>query len=570
LAKEKLPKVAAALKYLAPHGTGDAKSLATHVCGMVGDLYSGKMPDFNPTLLGGEIWNNLLMELEPETTAKKSPGKKLAYAGIIALLIGAGAYGAYRMMNDTPRNRFIDSAKAKGATADEAGRIYDGMYKAAMSDRQITIDRNGVLSDTAQSMLDLGIVSKHPTMDTLHGLGNMTVAYKQLGLPALGRDATWLLTNATQTSPHTFSKTNPDIFDPTPFVSKSMNADTGSNVTITPVPALQAWTTADQLKAITDNGLDILNHPKMFAGLNGKIIAELFCGSNNYKVMPDSQDYKDLTLLQWKLSLAPLTRNGDFPWDDSEKLKAMYNTPERVEELKADLFGRFYLPRGGYSLKDNKVVYGIRGAMIGLQQAYDGITTASYPNGTLRNGEDPRLSYYIWLGDRYEHGLKNTVGRFIDDPDVPLFGSITNTEWAKMVRDNNGHDGYLTKNWKYWDLVKFLSGYFRDYYGGGGGGDDETAGYLIPAALRMANFPLYHVNIEPTPGGAVNREWAVGLPPGIADSLKKTDALFGPGYTFGLYNSGKSALTSDGIKEVYVFDLCNETNWRDNIIYLMK
>jgi hypothetical protein len=70
LAKEKMPKLAAALKTLAPHGTLSAQRIADDVCGMVKDLYSGEMQDFNPTLLGGEIWSDFSRVLEPP---KKRP-----------------------------------------------------------------------------------------------------------------------------------------------------------------------------------------------------------------------------------------------------------------------------------------------------------------------------------------------------------------------------------------------------------------------------------------------------------------------------------------------------------------
>jgi len=37
----------------------------------------------------------------------------------------------------------------------------------------------------------------------------------------------------------------------------------------------------------------------------------------------------------------------------------------------------------------------------------------------------------------------------------------------------------------------------------------------------MTGFPVCHVNIEPTPKGTANREWSVGLPPYVADSVVK-------------------------------------------------
>jgi len=526
---------------------------------------------------------------KPEKGAWNWAKRNWKGVGIIGLLSTAGAYTAYRMMNDTPRNRFIDSAKAKGATADEAGRIYDGMYKAAMSDRQITIDRNGVLSDTAQSMLDLGIVSKHPTMDTLHGLGNLTVAYKQLGLPVLGRDATWLFTNATQTSPHTFSKTNPDIFDPTPIVLKGVNSTVDSSVIIKPVPAVQAWTTADHIKAITDGGFDIVNHPEMYAGLNAKVIANLWCGFQNpyglayaeqqkgSTLTPASQGFKDLIKLQWDLYSQFTSQRGnesavfnrDFPWYDSAQLKAMY--PD-ANQMKDALFWKFYIPSRTYSMKDDKMVNGVEGARTDLLQSYDlyRMSMGLWPDGI---GKDvPKDLYYAWPGDRGGWGLGNTVGQFLGlDPHTD-YQNLYFPDLIKMAKDNNGIDGYLTKNWQDWNLVRHLVGCAvgRGYLGwDNAGGDLETTHYITPSLLRMAGFPVCEIQIKPNPRGTEGGEWAVGLPPRIADSLTKNfpDAhiLFGPGYTFGLYSCG-AGLIKDGVKEILVPTILGTD---ENSIYLM-
>jgi hypothetical protein len=524
----------------------------------------------------------------PEAKPKPKPEKGLwnwakrnwKGLGIIGLLGTAGAYGAYKLVNDTPRNHFIDSAKAKGATADEAERIYDGMYKAAMSDRQITIDRNGVLSDTAQSMLDFGLVGKHPTIDTLHGLGNMTVAYKQLGLPALGRDATWLLTNATQKSG--------DIFDPTPIVLKGVNSSIDSSIIIKPVPAMQAWTTADHIKAITDGGFDIVNHPEMYAGLNAKVIANLWCAFQNpyglayaeqqkgNTLTPTSQGFKDLVKLQWDLysqfteqrANASTVFNHDFPWYNSEKLNAMYSDKN---QMKAALFEKFVIPASTYSITDHKIVSGIEGAKIDLQQTHDGYKAMMkiYPSGTIPVnvwGEiNPRFFYYSWLDDRGHSGLNSTVSQYVGGWDDSKIQRGNPNQYDPILKQN-GMDQYLTKNWKYWDLAKFIAGYVRgnpQTYGG----EVEQGEYAIPSLLRMAGFPVCHVNIDPTPLGAANREWTIGLPPHVADSLTKNfpDAkvLFGPGYTFGLYNSDENSLAKDGVNTAYVF-------LGDSSIYLKK
>ncbi|MCD6537904.1 hypothetical protein J7L18_04765 [Candidatus Bathyarchaeota archaeon] len=93
----------------------------------------------------------------------------------------------------------------------------------------------------------------------------------------------------------------------------------------------------------------------------------------------------------------------------------------------------------------------------------------------------------------------------------------------------------------------------------------------------MSGYPVSHINISPTPVGAANREWAVGLPPYIVRAIGKNFSnmriLFGPGYTFGLYSCGDGLIKergpaypkpiTNGIEEAYIM-------FGDKLIYLMK
>jgi len=554
LAKEKLPKAAAALKYLAPHGTGDAKSLATHVCGMVGDLYSGKMPDFNPTLLGGEIWNNLLMELGPETTAKKSLGKKLAYAGIIALLFGAGLYTAHRMINDTPRNRFMDSAKATGASADEAGRIYDGIYKAAMSDRQITIDRNHVVADTAQRLLDTNIVTKHPNLATLRTLGNFSVAEDQLGLKVDKATASYM-TNATEA--------NQDVVDFSQIKSDSIDSS-GSHVT--PVPARDTYLTAIHLKSILDSGFDIVKHPEMLTGINVKVIENAYnifsdpYGISHYEsVTPSSKGVLDIMQFQWDLysEFAPQKGGGNMtwnrltPWYNATALKALY--PDK-NAMRQALLGLFKMDSYTIDKETGNPVTGLAAAKTSMLQAYnefkyvadrhdkvviDESYAASLPNIALPGAlsldeykshikvlkgeptEDDllaRWSYWQWEGDRGYWGLPETVARY------------------------RAVENALEKSTEYWRLVREIVGYER-MRGSFKMSEPQVISYLTPAVLRMAGFPTGGISIDPSPAGNPGAEWAVSLPPhiikGAIESSHVTDVYLGPAYEFGFYSCAK-------------------------------
>jgi hypothetical protein len=127
--------------------------------------------------------------------------------------------------------------------------------------------------------------------------------------------------------------------------------------------------------------------------------------------------------------------------------------------------------------------------------------------------------------------------------------------WNK-IKDLNGVDQYITKNWKYWDLVKFAMGYERwNAANFPGMYERYTINYTIPQTLRAFGFPAYWVRIEPTPIGAENYEWVVSLPDYIANKLKSEfndEIIIGPANGFGLYLC-KDGLIKDGINEIFGF-----------------
>jgi hypothetical protein len=437
------------------------------------------------------------------------------------------------------------------------------------------IDKALVAKRAFEILNDLGIYNLNQSLSVCIP-GNYSEALNQL--PKHGNNDIMRLFNA--------SEKNQDIIDFSPIVFKSVNS---SDVYITPVPARETWTVVDVLKAIKDSGFDIENHPEMFLGLNGKIIANNWCifdspsGIANYEKYVNNrtltltdQDVKDLMLLQWNLysQFAPqlngssLLYNRDFPWYNGTALKALY--PDK-NELRAALFNLFPLATRTWSIKDGKMVFGVEGAKIDLSQSFDEYQIISDKHRSIVIDESEvykqnfpisydtykslikivsgnpsegdlmsHWDYWQWLGDRYYHGLSGTANRY------------------KTL------DQFLKENWGHWGFVRDIMAYIS--------GDPKTGGevegieYVIPGALRMAGFPVNHINIEPTPLGAANREWAVTLPPYIVESMSEhfpnAYILFGPGRTFGLHSCG-NGLIDDGIKEVYVM-------LGDSVIYLMK
>ncbi|MEM3605957.1 MAG: hypothetical protein QXQ04_09310 [Candidatus Bathyarchaeia archaeon] len=442
------------------------------------------------------------------------------------------------------------------------------VYNCFLLDPQITMDRKALALDALKFYLNLGLVNKKLHLPTIHGLNNLTIAEKQLGLPGFDRDTYWIFTNSTQRPEGKY------LLDFSPIVFKSVNS---SDVYLIPKPARETWITVELLKMIKESGFDIENHPEMFLGLNGKIITNAWCifdnpyGISYYEKMLNNrtisltdQDVLDLMMLQWNLysQFAPQLNgshflyNRDFPWYNSTELIALY--PD-INELRCALFKLFYLPSETFSIKDGVRKYGIEGATKSLTDALDEYKTIAglYPNGTVighydKQPHDVRFYYEDWLLDRSHNGLSNTVAQY------------------------RTFDQFLTEHWKYWDLVKFIVGYERQNRKTGG--EWEGIQFVIPGVLRMFGFPNSLVLINPEPLGSGGREWSVSLPLYIIKSMREqfpnTNILFGPGYTFGLYSCGDGLIKergidvyhqpiTDGIKEVYDFILYEP-------VYLMK
>jgi len=335
----------------------------------------------------------------------------------------------------------------------------------------------------------------------------------------------------------------------------------------------------------------------MLLGLNGKIIANAWSifdnpyGIKYYEKNLTASDKRilDLILLQWNLysQFAPQLGgedklyNRDFPWYNSTELTKLY--PDK-NELRIALFKLFYLPAATYSIKDNKIIAGIEGAKIDLLQAYDEykkIIDLYKKNSTLSNpffGEvDPRFYYYDWLGDRGAHGLNNTLKQFVGIKDPYFLGRLIRKypkNFWDHIKDYNGLDQFLTKHWKYWDLVKFIVGYER---WNPKVGEMEGIGYVIPAVLRMSGFPTWGMVPDPLPLGT-GGEWSVCLPfhivKGMKEEFPNANILIDTGYVFGLYSCGDSLIKERGI-DIYHNPIRNGIMrvyyvLGDKKVYLMK
>jgi hypothetical protein len=428
---------------------------------------------------------------------------------------------------------------------------------------------------------DLELSERRLRDESLLALKNYSISLVDLNLP-YEKGSLSMLIEA--------SEINPAIVDFSPIVFHSVD---GNNFVLTPNAGRETWMLAKHIKLIKDSGFDVLKHPEMFEGLNGKIIANAYSIFdakyginyveqilNNRTLKPTDKDVWDLIMLQWNLysNKAPQLGGGnklynrDFPWYDSDKLDVLYKDANTRRQA---LLFLFHIDNGTFDMEKGKRVVGIEGAKTALIQAekeYEAISKL-YPNGLIEVSEaigykSPRFEYYGWLDDRWHHGLSNTVDQFVggwDDSKVGHYVNI-NYDW---IETQSGIDQYITKNWKYWDLVKFAMGYERWGKGGSIRGmiEEDTVNFTIPQTLKAFGFPQLEVRINPEPVGAGGYEWAISLPDYIVNNLKNTFSeeklLIGPGNIFGLYLC-KDGLKKDGIKEIYIW-LRN-----DNNIYLMK
>ncbi len=433
------------------------------------------------------------------------------------------------------------------------------------------------ITDYATTLgLQLNFDEVNATNATAKAIGYYAIAVKDERLPE-ELDALKILTAGTQ-----IEKYGDKLVDFSPIIFYSVD---GNDYMLEIDKPRNTWMLAKQMYLINQTGFPIIKHPEVFEGLNGKIIANAYSlfdakygisymekEVNNRIITPTDKDVWDLIMLQWKLYSDKAFNksalyNRDFPWYNSTQLDNLYQ--DKNTRRQALLF-LFYLPNTTWDLENQTKVLGIEGAKVSLIQAdkeYQKISEL-YPDGKLKShvtGEDVNLRFYFydWLVDRGHHGLSNTCLQFEGVNATTLRDIVSShpIDFWKYLKDYDGLDQYLTKNWSYWDLVKAIASYERwnpNVH------EVEECNYVIPDILRLAGFPTSHINIEPTPKGAANREWAISLPDYILKNIQQNDILVGPGNTFGLY-ACKEGLEKDNIKEAYV--LLPST---DKVIYLMK
>jgi len=407
------------------------------------------------------------------------------------------------------------------------------MQNLKISDPIKTIDYSSDLG------LRLGFDKELAKNATIKAIAYYGIAVVDRKLPE-NFDEISLLTKATQIDGY-----GDKLVDFSPITFHSVD---GKHYVLTPDAGRETWMLAKHLKLIKDYGFDVLKHPEMFEGLNGKIIANAYSifdapyginyaeqVINNRTLKPTDKDVWDVIMLQWNLysNKAPQLGGGDklynrdFPWYDSDKLDLLYKDANNRRQA---LFFFFFLDNATFDMKQGKVIAGLEGARRALNQAeeHHEIISSLYPDGKVRDeiwGDVPVLWYYYdWIVDRGLHGLENTCLQYVGLKPSELWKIMTedpDNVWNR-IENLNGVDQFLTKEWTLWHLVKCVVGYEKwKYRNVPNMKEIHTINYTIPQTLRAFGFPNYFVHIEPTPYGVPSYEWVVSLPDHVAEELKR-------------------------------------------------
>ena len=455
--------------------------------------------------------------------------------------------------------------------ADNFSSLVRGLFEVIDSEK-LAKDKIDDTDYASQLGLKLGFDERRVSNATIFALGEYAIAVNDLKLP-LEFDALRLLTRCTQVE-----KYGSKLVDSSPIVFHSVD---GNDYVIEINTPRNVWMLAKHLYLIRENGFDIEKHPEMFEGINGKIIANawsLFDAKYGISfserekgriIKPSDKDVWDLIILQWDLysNFTPQLGGGDklynrdFPWYDSDLLDELY--PDVNTRRQALLF-LFYLPNATFDMEKQKVVCGLEGSKTALLQAfkeYEKIVSL-YPKGILYHeiwGDvDTRFYYYDWVVDRctplsHPPRLVETGKQFTGIYADRVWKIITQhpKDFWNYLKIYNGLDQFLTENWKYWDLVKFVAGYER---WNPKTPEIHTINYTIPQTLQMFGFPVSRINQDYSPPGAIGYEWAVSLPQYVVDGMVERfgdRVVIGAGNLFGLY-SCKEGLVKDGATQILV------------------
>ncbi|MEM2108147.1 MAG: hypothetical protein QXL10_02545 [Candidatus Bathyarchaeia archaeon] len=486
--------------------------------------------------------------------------------------------------------------------------VFAELQRNIAGDQQIKVDRNGLLADASQLFLDLGYAGKVKVLDpsignyteqhlsrpTVAVLGNYSVAVRQLGLPMHDRSAIFLIGNATQI--------NPLIADFEPLLIKDMDGNAYAIKSLN--VSRDVWMLAEHLKRTPE----VLGHPEMYEAFGVKVQQNAFdildmlrdsklvsIPTEIYKPT-DEVIWQSVIIPQWQYYWQSTPQAGNvsgrltvFPWYNPALMEKMIanETDRRIA-----LMYFWELPpmtRDLDTLIPRILYYGLGAMQYHIQQMprlYQEVIS-KYPNGTWKNPytkEDWEYMgyYYHWVDDRGQHGLKNMMKQLFGTDSIP-HPSLRNFDQYMINNYPDSINTYLSKNFTYWDLIKFIYGYSLQYYG------KDSACYhwlYLPTAMKAFGVPhhnevVWHEHYINAPGRyAAGPEDAIfGLPDSLLQPLKAglyNETLVLPGNGFSCIGSplygirkdmeyGRQDPVEPNSKYIEVF-----LPLRDNKIYFFK
>ena len=169
-----------------------------------------------------------------------------------------------------------------------------------------------------------------------------------------------------------------------------------------------------------------------------------------------------------------------------------------------------------------------------------------------------KVHYYGWVTDRGEHGLMNMQKRFLGfDPSEWLYpGPLSKIPDPQLddhiVNHYDSINSYFSKNFKYWDLIKFIYGYGADIFGWD---DMKKYNLFAPIAFKAFGIPyvVHSVYYEGYMNGGIGyfiayEDAIFGLPENLLKPLKEGkygEVLILPGNGFAIIGSSIEGVKKD-------------------------
>jgi len=452
-------------------------------------------------------------------------------------------------------------------------KTFSEILRNANNDANVKIDRDVFVGEVCKIAEELGIGDyvkvlnvennsfeiKEINSPTIQAIGNYTLAIKQLNLPIHEKENIWLLTNATMI--------NTDIFDFKPVIVKDMYGN--SYVILSKNVARDVWALVEHLKYDPE----IIKYPEIYLALSIKVQQNMYDLVDN-PVLHERDEYynpdnrtiwEKVIIPQWKYYRDSFPQFGNvskriivFPIYNSSLLRKWI---PNEDDLKNALmfFWNVYIDRGGIAdideWRNKKRVWhqGLDGIIYTIEQmprVYNDVINA------YNRDKSQKVHYYGWVTDRGEHGLMNMQIQFLGFDSSEWYGPLSKIPDEELddyiVNHYDSINSYFSKNFEYWDLIKFIYGYGVKNFGG-----DSMKIYNVfaPIAFKAFGIPhhihtVYYEHYIDAPARyvAIYEDAIFGLPEDLLKPLREGkygEVLILPGNGFAIIGSSIEGVKKD-------------------------